>query len=301
MDRLASMSILVSVAEAGSFSAAARKLGSPLATVSRKVADLEAALKTILLVRSVRGLTLTDSGRAYVQACRRILDEIGAAERAAAGEYARPRGELVITAPVAFGRLHVLPIVTLFLKDYREIDIRMILGDRILNLADDHVDLAVRLSALADSSLIATNVDAIRTVVCANPTYFAARGVPKKPEDLNAHDCVAFEGLSASDVWTFGVGKSARLVSVRSRLAVNTAEAAIDAAIAGLGITRVLSYQVAQALRDKRLMLALESFEPPPRPANLVYAGGALMPAKLRAFIDFAAPKFRARLARGAR
>ncbi len=300
MDRLGAMATFVSAVDVGSFSAAARKLGAPLATVSRKVADLESALKTQLLIRSSRRLTLTDAGQSYLQDCRRILDEIRAAERAASGEFSQPRGELVITAPLVFGRLHVLPIVTQFLKEYREIAVRMILGDRLLSLVDDHIDLAVRIGELSDSSLMATNVGMIRNVVCASPDYFAARGLPNKPEDLSAHDCIAFEGLDAPGGWTFGTGKSARIVTIRPRLAVNTAEAAIDAAIASVGITRVLSYQIAEAVRGDRLKVVLTSFEPPARAANLVYAGGGRVPAKLRAFVDFASPKIRKRLARAA-
>ena len=156
MDRLASMSILVAAVEEGSLSAAARRLRTPLATVSRKVSELEAHLKTRLLHRSTRQLALTDAGRAYVEACRRILEDVGEAERAASGEYGAPKGELIITAPIVFGRLHVLPIVTDFLKAFTDIDIRLVLADRVPNLVEDHVDLAVRIGALPDSSLITT-------------------------------------------------------------------------------------------------------------------------------------------------
>ncbi len=297
MDRLEAMSILVAAVEAGSLSAASRRLGTPLATVSRKVADLEAHLKVLLLNRSSRRLTLTDAGRSYVAACRRILEEVGEAERSASGEYSAPRGELIITAPIVFGRLHVLPIVTAFLKAYPEIDIRIVLANRLINLLDDHVDLAVRIGELPDSSLVATRVGAIRRVVCASPAYFAARGSPKHPRELAAHDCITFEGLMSPDAWSFTIAKSAQSFAIHSRLTVNTAEAAIDAAIAGAGVTRVLSYQMAQALKAGTLVLALEAFEPQPSPVSLVYAGQRLLPQKLRAFLDFAAPRLRAALA----
>jgi DNA-binding transcriptional LysR family regulator len=299
MDRLASMSILVSAVEVGSLSAAARKLGMPLATVSRKVSELEAHLKTRLLNRSSRRLTLTDAGRSYVAACRRILEEVGEAERAAAGEYSAPKGDLGITAPIVFGQLHVLPIAMAFLKAYPDIDIRMVLADRVVNLLEDRVDLAVRIGALPDSSLIATRLGAIRRVVCASQNYFAERGMPKTPDDLAAHDCITFEGLMSPEVFIFDAGRSQASVAVHSRLIVNMAEAAIDAAIAGTGITRVLSYQVAQALRDGALTVALEKFEPAPWPVNLVHAGGRLLPLKLRAFLDFAAPRLKALLSEG--
>jgi DNA-binding transcriptional LysR family regulator len=249
MDRLEAMSLLVAVAEAGSLSAAGRKLGVPLPTVSRKISELEAHLNTRLLTRSTRKLALTDSGAAYVAAARRILDEVSEAERAAAGEHAAPRGDLVITAPVVFGRLHVLPVIAEFLTQWPEINVRLVLADRNLHLIDDHIDIAVRIGALADSALVATQVGAVRSVVCGSPTYFAAHGVPERPEDLAALTSVTFDPLSSSQqAWIFRDSKSKRELRapVRSRLSVNTAEAAIDGAAAGLGLTRVLSYQVAE-------------------------------------------------------
>ena len=297
MDRFASMSILVTAVEAGSLSAAARRLGMPLATVSRKVSELESHLGTRLLNRSSRRLTLTDTGRSYVAACKRILEDVGEAERAASGEYSAPKGELVITAPIVFGRLHVLPVVAEFLRTFPEIDIRIVLADRLINLLEEHVDLAVRIGELPDSSLIATRLGAIRRVVCASPAYFSARGTPHRPEELSMHACITFEALTSPDAWTFTVGRSDVSVPIRSRLIVNTAEAAIDAAVAGIGITRVLSYQIAAPMRAGTLAITLQEFEPPAWPINLLYPGGRLLPLKLRAFLDFAAPRLRAQLA----
>jgi DNA-binding transcriptional LysR family regulator len=299
MDRLESMSTLLAAVEAGSLSAASRKLGMPLATVSRKVSELEAHLRTRLVNRSSRRLTLTDAGHSYVAACKRILEDIAEAERAAAGEFSAPRGHLIITAPIVFGRLHVVPVVAEFLNAYPEIDIRIVLADRVVNLLEDHVDLAVRVGELPDSSLVAIRVGAVRRVVCASPAYFSARGTPTSPGELGAHDCVTFEGLTAPEAWTFAIRRHDASVPIRSRLIVNTAEAAIDAAIAGVGITRVLSYQVASALRAGTLALALREFEPTPWPVSLVHAGRGLLPLKLRAFLDFAAPRLKARLAEG--
>jgi DNA-binding transcriptional LysR family regulator len=296
MDRLEAMSVLVSAVEAGSLSAAARRLGSPLATVSRKVSELESHLKTRLLIRSSRRLTLTDAGRAYIEACKRILEEIAEAERAATGEYRAPKGALAVTAPIVFGRLHVLPIVIDFLEAYPEIEVRLSLADRVVNLVEDGVDLAVRIGDLPDSSLIATRVGAIRRVVCGSPRYFAARGTPREPRDLAAHDCVTFAGLSSTNAWIFSKGKSDLSVTIRSRLVVNTAEAAVDAAVAGVGVTRVLSYQIAEARRSGLLDVVLEEFEPVPWPVGLVYGDQGPMPLKLRAFVDFAAPRLKAKL-----
>lgn len=297
MDRFESMSTLLAAVEGGSLSAASRKLGMPLATVSRKVSELEAHLRTRLINRTSRRLMLTDAGRSYVAACKRILEDIGEAERAAAGEYMAPRGDLTVTAPIVFGRLHVLPVVIEFLKAYPDIDIRVALADRVVNLREDDIDLAIRIGDLPDSSLVATRVGAIRRVVCGSPAYFAHRGTPKSPGELSTHDCITFDGLMSPDAWKFAVGKSIVSVAIHSRLTVNTAEAAIDAAIAEVGITRVLSYQVASALRAGTLALALREFEPKPWPVSLVYSGQGLLPLKLRAFLDFAAPRLKARLA----
>lgn len=296
MDRLQSMSILVSAVEAGSLSAAARRLATPLSTVSRKISELETHLKARLLNRSGRKLTLTDAGRNYVEACRRILEDVGEAERAASGEYSAPKGNLIITAPIVFGRLHFLPIAMDFLKAYPDVDIRCVLTDGMVNLIEDNVDLAARIGELPDSSLIATRVGSIRHVVCGSPAYFALRGVPENAGELAMHDCITFEGLSSPDVWVFSSRKSNIPIPIHSRLVVNTAEAAIDAAIAGLGVTRVLSYQVADAVKAGLLTIVLKEFEPASWPISLIYAGQRLLPLKLRVFLDFAAPRLKARL-----
>lgn len=297
MDRLEAMSILLEAVEVGSLSAAGRKRRIPLATVSRKVSDLEAHVGARLVNRSNRQLTLTDAGQSYAVACKRILEDVEAAERAASGEYIEPRGDLVMTTPIVFGRLHVLPVAAAFLDTYPDINIRMVLADRVADLADEHIDVAIRIGALPDSSLVAVRVGSIRRVVCASPAYLAKRGVPQKPSDLAAHACVTFAGLMSQDSWEFGAGSSREAVAVRSRLTVNTAEAAIDAAIASAGLTRVLSYQVAEALEAGKLIRVLAEHEPAPAPVSLVYRAGGAAPLKQRAFLDFATPRLRARLA----
>ena len=299
MDRLDAMSVLVAVAENGSFSAASRKLSAPLPTVSRKIAELEAHLNARLLTRTTRRLTLTDAGEAYVAACKRILEQVAEAERAASGEYAAPRGDLVVAAPIVFGRLHVLPPVNEFLGVYPEINVRLTLSDRNAHLVDDHIDVAVRIGALADSSLVATRVGALRRVICASPAYLARVGVPKAPEDLSALACVNFSVFISSAAWTFGAQgrRGERTVPIRVRLAVNTAEAAIDAAIAGIGVTRLFSYQAARAVAEGKLKIVLAAYEPEPAPINLVYVGQSLLPLKMRAFLDFVAPRIRERVA----
>ena len=297
MDRLAAMSVFVAVVEAGSFSGAARHLRMPVPTVSRKVSELEAQLAARLLTRSTRQLALTEAGTAYLAACKRILEDVTAAERGASGEYQAPRGELAITAPIVFGRLHVVPIVAEFLQLYPEVNVQLTLVDRSLHLLDEHLDLAVRVGELPDSTLIATRVGLLRKVVCASPDYLAKHGTPRTPPELANHECVSFSGLTGPEGWSFGTGRDEKPIRIRARLAVNTAEAALDAAIAGVGLTRVLSYQAAAAAKAGTLVIVLRKYEPAPLPVSLVYSRQLLLPKKLRVFLDLAAPRLKAQLA----
>lgn len=296
MDRIGAMKVLLVAVETRSLSAAARRLGMPLATVSRKVADLEAHLRTRLLIRSSRQLVLTDAGRAFVEASRVILEQLDEAERAAAGEYSAPRGELTVTAPVVFGRLHVLPVVVEFLKAYPEINLRLSLSDRQVNLVEDHIDVAVRIGNLPDSNMVATKVGSIRRAAYASPAYLARHGTPQNPEDLTGHDCITFEGFASPAVWTFMRSRKEIAVPVRSRLSVTTAEAAVDAAVAELGVTRILSYQAARAMAAGDLQVVLEAFEPSQWPVSVMHIAQGPAPLKLRAFLDFAVPKLRERM-----
>lgn len=295
MNLFESMSMLVAVVDAGSLSAAARRLGVPLPTLSRKVAELETHLHTRLLLRTTRKLSLTEAGSAYVAACRQILEQVGEAGRAAVGEYASPRGELVVTAPVNFGRLHVVPVVAEFLSQFPDIGVNLVLTDRVVHLMDENADVAIRIGDLPDSSLVAARVGTVRRVVCASPAYLAANGVPRLPNDLAQHHCITFEVLASMRAWIFGAGRSEISMPVPSRLAVNTAEAAIAAAILGVGLIRVLSYQVEDAVRSDALRVVLQDFESAPLPVSLVHRGQAPLPLKLRAFLDFATPLLRHR------
>jgi DNA-binding transcriptional LysR family regulator len=297
MDRLDAMSVFAAIVDGGSLSAAGRHLGVPLATVSRKLADLEAHLKTRLITRSTRRLVLTDAGRDYLDACRQILERVDEAERAASGAYAKVRGQLVIAAPIVLGRLHMVPVAADFLEQHPEIDIQLRLGDRNVHLIEEHVDVALRIGLLPDSNLIATPVGAVRRVVCASPDYLHRFGTPRTPDDLAAHRCISFDGLDASTAWNFiGNDGAKRHVVIHSRLTVSTADAAIAAAALGLGLTRVLSYQVADALRDGSLVRVLADAEPPAAPVSLIYPGQGRLPMKTRAFIDFAVGQLRQRL-----
>ena len=296
MDRFESMSAFVAVVEAGSFSAASRKLGTPLATISRKVSEVEDLLKVSLITRSPRKLTLTDTGQQYYETCRRLLDELSEAERIASGEFRTPRGELIITVPIVFGRLHLTPVVVEFLKAYPEVDVRLLLTDQIVDLTETHADLAVRISKLPDSRMVAVRVATIGFVVCASPGYLATHGTPKHPSELDEHDCITRATLPTSDAWPFQMGKAVKEYPVRRRLSVTTAEAAIEAAVLGTGLVRVLRYQVAEAEKQKKLVRVLRDYEPEPLPLSLVYPNARLLPLKLRAFLDFAVPRLKQRL-----
>ena len=296
MDRLEAMSILLLTVDKGSFTAAAKSLNMPLPTASRKVTELEAHLGIKLLIRTTRRLALTDAGVAYVAAARRILGEIDAAERVASGEFEMPRGELVLTAPVLFGQLHILPIVTAFLATYPDIAVRLLLSDRNLHLVDDHVDMALRIGALPDSGMVATRVGTMATVVCASPGFLAEHGTPGRPDDLAAFPCVSFDLLAAGSIWTFGGPEGAVAVPIAPRLSVTTAEAAVLAAKAGTGITRVFRYQCVEALQNGALQAILPGFQPEPVPVSLLHAARGALPLKMRVFLDFASGRLKQRL-----
>jgi DNA-binding transcriptional LysR family regulator len=296
MDRFGAMTILLKVAEMGSFSAAAKRLDVPLATVSRRIAELETHLKTRILNRSSRRLSLTEAGRLFVEASKRILEQLDEAERAAMGIHKDPQGHVTVTAPIAFGRIHMIPIVADFLATYPDIDLKLVLADRLLHLLESDIDVALRIGELDDSSFIASRVGTARRVTCASPAYLALHGRPQKPEDLRSHLCVTFDNLAASQTWRFSSPNGDVLVPIRSRLVVTTAEAAAAGAVAGVGLTRLLSYQILEAKRAGQLELVLENYELQPWPVNLIYTGQQLLPAKLRAFLDFAVPRLRSRL-----
>lgn len=297
MDRLEAMSLLLSAVESGSLSKASRKLRLPLATLSRKISDLEAHLHANLLTRSAKGLELTPAGRSYVIAIKAVLEQLNEAERMAAGEYMEPRGDLAVTAPVIFGRLHALPVITRFLAAYPDVSVSLVQTDRVADFPDDQVDVALRIGELPDSDLIATRLGAVRRICCASPAYLASHGVPARPEDLMRHDIVSSGLVSVPGIWRFGSKDAEQALPLRARLGVNTLDAAIEAALAGAGCIRPLSYQVAEHVRSGRLCLLLEAFEPAPLPVHLVYGKQNRLPLKLRAFVDFAVPLLRERIA----
>ena len=297
MDRFDAIRTLLAAVDGGSLSAASRKLRMPLPTVSRKVSDLEQHLGTQLVIRTSRKLLLTDAGRAFVGSSRVVLDMLEDAERAASGEYRAPRGDLLVTASILFGKLYVTPIAIEFLAAYPEVKLKLVLADHVVDLVENHVDAGIRIGRLPDSALVASHIGDIHWVTCASPDYVAQRGAPMTADALLDHDCIAFEGLETARDWRLGQGSDSRTVTIRPRFAINTAESLIDAAIAGVGICRITSYQAASALRAGQLVKVLPELIPEPLPVHLVHGGHAMIPLKLRAFLDFARPRLRAQIA----
>jgi DNA-binding transcriptional LysR family regulator len=297
MDRLEAMSVIVAVTETGSFSAASRRLKKPVATVSRNVAELEARLKAQLFQRSSRQMTLTDAGRSYIEACKRIIEQVDDAEREVSGEYRIPKGDLAITSPWGLGHIHLMPIAVEFMNAYPEIALRLVLTDRIVDTVEENIDISIRIGNLADSNLIATKVGSVRFVLCASPGYLAEHGHPSEPAELAAHDCISIDSVAPQRSWKFIKDGREMVVPIRSRLTVSDSEAAIEAAIAGAGITRVMSYKMEAARRAGQLVLMLEEYEQEPWPVHIVYAERKPVPLKLRAFLNWMTPRLKARLA----
>lgn len=296
MDRFEAMRTLVAAVDGGSLSAASRTLNTPLPTISRRVSDLEAHLGSQLVVRTSRKLLLTEAGAAYVASARRVLEELTEAERAASGEYRAPRGELLVTAPILFGKLHVAPIIHDFLSAYPEVSVRLALSDGVMDLVEAHIDVALRIGNLPDSTLVGRRVGEVRWVTCASPDYLERRGAPTSPGELTGHDCIAFEGLELWRDWLFASPQGSQTVIIRPRYSVNTADAVIAAAAAGVGIAYIMSYQAAESVRDKTLLPILTKWGPPPFPVQIVHAARQHQPLKLRAFLDFVAPRLQEKL-----
>ncbi|MGF6637206.1 DNA-binding transcriptional LysR family regulator [Paraburkholderia sp. MM6662-R1] len=291
--------MLLTAVDRGSLSAAARELKIPVSTLTRKVADLEELLGTRLLIRTTRKLTLTDAGMSYVAAARRILDLVREQEHEATGEFATAKGELVVTAPMQLGRLHVLPVINQFLAQYPDITVRLLLSDRNIDLIDSHADLALRIGELADSSMIATRIGSLRPIVCASPAFLANHTPPREPDDLVKYSCVVFNSPYLSP-WRFRLPATSKIyvLGVKPRLEVTTPDAAVSAAVDNAGITYVFEHDADEALRNGQLEILLPQFEIEPVPVHLVHVSRNLMAIKLRHFIDFAAPKLRQSLSR---
>lgn len=297
MDKFRSMSVFVAIAEAGSLSGAARRLNEPLTNVSRNLSLLEASLGCTLADRTTRRMALTDAGRRYLEASRRVLEELETAEAQIAGEAADLSGEIAITAPVVFGRLHVLPVVGEFLAAYPRITARIVLADRVVDLMEEELDVAVRAGDLPDSSLQATRVATLRMLTCAAPAFLERCGTPASPAALASCDCVTFSGLPGGQRWVFKSARHGRkAVRVTPRLSVNTADAAAAAAVAGVGVTRLLSYQAQAAIDAGQLKPVLTAYDDTEIPVHLVYRQVRAGNPRVRAFVHFAAKRLRGQL-----
>ena len=283
------MQAFVAVADLEGFAPAARKLGISASGITRLIAALEDHVGARLLQRTTRSVTLTDVGARYLQRTRQILADIEEAEAAAQAERTRPNGRLIVTAPVGFGRLHVTPLMSAYLRRYPEVSSELRLTDRMVNLVEDGIDAAVRIGHLGDSSLVARNIGSMRRLVVASPDYLATRGEPSTPQDIPAHDTIQFGAIAAPPEWTFVVAGEERRVAHAPRFTTNIADAAIWHAEHGGGLTCVLAYQAAAAIAAGRLKVVLAEFELPPLPIHIVYPTSRLLSAKVRAFIDLAA------------
>lgn len=285
MDRLDMLRTFAAVADKVSFAEAARQLGISATAASRAVAQLEESLGVALLRRTTRAVTLTPEGAAYLERCRRALEELDDAARALRGDMAEPHGTLVVTAPVVYGRMHILPIITTLLRKHPALDFRLTLTDRVVRLVDEGIDVAVRIADLADSALHAVRVAELRRTLVASPEYLARRGTPTEVAHLRDHDLVAFDNFTVNGEWRFGPGGRTAL-KCAPRLLTNSVEAAIDAAIAGVGIARTLNYQTDHHVAANRLRYVLAEHDPPAVPVSLVYQANRLRSPNVRALIE---------------
>ncbi|MBY6208687.1 MULTISPECIES: LysR family transcriptional regulator [Halomonas] len=296
MDRLQSLKVFIAVAEAESFAEAARRLGMSAPSVTRGVNTLEARLGTRLLIRTTRRVRLTEVGRAYLEDARHVLAQLQAADDAASGAAIRPLGELRLTCPNEFGRRYMTPMLVDFLDAYPDVSVDVVMLDRVVNMVEEGFDVALRIGPLPSSELVAVRVGDVRRVICAAPDYLERWGEPQKPQELKDHRIAAVSALSPIVEWRFGRDEK-DTVRISPRLRLSSVAAGIEAACHGWGLTRVLSYQIADELASGRLRVVLQDHEPAPWPIHLVHVEGRRAPAKVRSFVDFARDRLRARLA----
>lgn len=293
MDRFHQMQVFQAVAEEEGFASAARRLKMSPPAVTRAVAALEDRLGVKLLSRTTRYVRATEAGQRYLEDARRLLAEVEAADEAAAGINAEPRGHLAVTAPVLFGRMFVMPGIVEYLKCYPEMEVDALFLDRVVSLVEEGLDVGVRIGDLPDSNMRALKVGEVRMVLVASPEYLERHGIPTEPHELQQRSVIASSAGNFAVGWRFKYPVGEQSVRIKPRLTVTTNDAAIEAALEGLGITRVLSYQVADQLADGRLQVLLPEFELPPRPVHIVHREGRYASAKVRAFIDLLAQRLR--------
>jgi len=296
MDRFQELKCFVAVSESGGFAKAAAQLGSSPPAVTRAIAALEARLGVLLFHRTTRSVRLTAPGERFAERAGSLLAELEHAEKEAAGESSVPSGHLMLTASVTLGRSLLSPIVAGFLQAYPRVSAKLLLLDRVVNLVEEGVDVALRAGRLPDSSLISSRIGEVRRILVASPAYLEKRGAPQAPVDLKLHSVIAYTGLMPDREWRYGAGKTAGRVSLQPRLEVNDALAAIAGAASAQGVTVTLSYMVADDIKNGRLVEVLADHAPPPVPLQLVYPRSRLVAPKLRAFVDYAAPRLRSAL-----
>jgi DNA-binding transcriptional LysR family regulator len=296
VDKLAAMRAFVEIVDRGSLTAAGEALDRSLPTMVRTLAGLERDLGAVLLRRTTRRMSLTEEGRVYLERCRRILGEVAEAEELVGAGRGDPRGFLRVTAPVLFGQMHVAPALAEFVRQYPAVEVELLLLDRVVDLVDEGIDVAVRIARLADSSMIAIPVGEVRRVVCASPELLRTSGAPARPEELADRPCVRFRGLAPGNTWHFQDGGRDVAVRVAGSFSTNQATAALEACGAGLGFGLFLSYQVEPAVRAKQLRVVLRDFETPPLPVSLVYGETRLLSSRVRAFLDWMKPRLRGRV-----
>lgn len=294
MDRLNLISIFVTVVDTGGFAGAARKLNISPPAVTRAINELEAHLGVRLLTRTTRVVRVTEDGERYAEDCKRILSELAEADDSVSGRHGSPRGRLTLTAPALFGAKFVTPIVTEYLTRYPDITASCWFLDRVVNIMDEGVDVAVRIGELPDSSMQAARVGKVRRMICAAPSYLEQHGIPQTPEALSSHCIISSSPVTPTAEWRLVENGEPRIVKLHARMVTTTNDSAVAAAVSGFGLTRLLSYQVAEQLRDGQLKTVLTEFEPPALPVHLVHREGRHASQKARAFLDLALERLRA-------
>lgn len=297
MDKLQAMAAFIKIAELGSFTRAAEIMDSSPPTMVRLLASLEESLNVRLLHRTTRRISLTDEGRYYLEHCRRILAEIDEMESSLSTQQQEPKGKLVVSAPLLFGQMHVAPLVSKFIERYPQMHVDMLLLDRLVNLVEENVDVAIRIGNLSDSSLVAVPLGHIRRVVCASPAFLRHSGIPDHPKQLSQHECVRVTDLTPGSLWPFYEKGRPLQIPVSGHLSCNQAAAAIDACINHMGFGLFLSYQVQPYLKTKKLKLILEKYEPPPIPVSIVYPHRKFLSARMQQFVKWMSEHLRKQLA----
>jgi len=294
MDKFNLITIFIAIADTSGFAAAARKLNISPPAVTRAINELETQLNVRLLTRTTRKVRVTDAGARYVEDCRKIIAELSEADESVGGSHGAPRGRLTLTAPVLFGSKFVTPIVAEYLQTYPEVSASCLFLDRIVNMMDEGIDVAIRIGELPDSSMQSIRVGQVRRVICAAPGYLKQHGIPRKPEDLQNHSIISANSMDSSPEWTLMEGGVARVIKLQSRFTTSSNDSAIAATAGGFGLTRLLSYQIADFLRAGQLKTLLGQCEPPALPIHVVHREGRHASKKARAFIDLAVARLRA-------